>query len=89
MGLQDGANFRFWLLFGHSWLSLVRLLDALGALLVASGLTWALPGLILVALGSILEAQGRHFGGFQEPLDLDFGRFVEPLAWISCSPFDK
>ena len=78
MGLQDGANFRFWALLGHSWPSLWCLLDALGALLVASGFTWALSSLMLKGFG-VLRAW------FWRALVAVFGAVFECTAILAAS----
>ena len=50
----------------------------LGAFRARLGLSWASLGCIFALMGS----SRLHFAGFREPLDLDFGGFMEPLAWI-------
>ena len=70
LGLQDGANFRFWALLGptkpvlgRSWAPSKRVLDALRRLFAASWLTWAPPGLIWVGFRSLWASILKGFVG--------------------------
>ena len=80
---------RFGAALGRSWGALGSLLGALGPQETSSGTllgahrtrlgcSWASLGCTL----GLMNASKPHFGRFREPLGLNFGGFLGPLAWI-------